>query len=321
MGRKWKPVDKIYYKYPACIPFLSMFYLPNVLVSKFSKFLSTDIAFKLYAYFIILHYLLASIITYKLLGLFGAITLTYCGYSIKPQTPAFVYTMCWIPGIFLGGPFGALSAFMAITGGYWPILVYVLPVVAVMSPNALCMGVILASPQLIAFAWYWKKSVRCGEKVDRKLGKLPLWRLKDLFSPSRSVGLINGVHYPEGEMYMGIAILLIWNASWWWYPTILFLLVCVGMLPSIQRIPMRALYALVFCLCMIAKDQVLILCLIQAYLLLRNASIYPSFPFSQWWRKPSELYQKFAYNGTWPNVTGYLKNFPISTYQGAFRLK
>lgn len=324
MGRKWKPVDNIYYKYPACIPFLSMFYLPSVLISKLSKFLSLNISFKIYAYFILLHYFLASVIAYKVFGLFGAITLTYAGYCIKPQTPSFVYTMCWIPGIFLGGPFGALSAFMAITGGYWPILVYVLPVVAVMSFNALFVGFILAFPQLVAFAWYWGKSVRCGEKVDRNFGKLPWWKLKDIFWPSKSVGLINGVHYPEAQLYCGIAIFLIWQVSFWWIPLVFALFVSIGFLFPIQRIPSRSIYLLTLSIAFLSSHKAIDLqwaWLVQSFLLLRNASIYPSFPFSQWWRKPSELYQKFAYNGTWPNVTGYLKNIPISTYQGAFRLK
>src|SRR3990167_2977672 len=119
MGRKWKGKDDIYYGYPACIPFLSMFYFPSYIASKITKFVSLDTAFRCYAYFILLHYLLASLIAYKVLGLFGALTLTYAGYCIKPQTPSFVYTMTWMPGMLLPGWMGVFCCFMAITGGYW----------------------------------------------------------------------------------------------------------------------------------------------------------------------------------------------------------
>ena len=332
MGRKWKARDDIYYQYPACIPFLSMWYWPNVLVSKLSKFLSTDGAFKLYAYFILSHYLLASIIAYKLLGLFGAITLTYAGYCIKPQTPSFVYTMCWMPGMFIDGWFGIFSTAMAVLGGYWPILVYVIPVAGISHPVSL-IGLVLGLPQIIPFMWYWKRSVRNGEKVDRDFGRLPWWKLKDLFWPTKSVGLINGVHYPEGEMYMGCTVALSFlSFQIGIYPFLgCIVLLLLGIIPPVQRIPMRAIYLLSILLTILACRNIYILdlkgvpittvILLQAYLLLRNSNIYPSFPFSQWWKKPSELYAKFAYNGTWPNVTGYLRNVPISTYQGAFRLK
>src|SRR5689334_11652183 len=120
MGKKWRWRDEIYYRYPACIPFMSMWYWPSVLVSKLTRWMNQDNSFRLYAYFILAHYLLASFIAYKLLGIFGAITLTYAAYCIKPQTPSFVYTMTWIPGIFLGSYFGAFSLGMSVLGGYWP---------------------------------------------------------------------------------------------------------------------------------------------------------------------------------------------------------
>jgi len=243
MGKKWKGKDDIYYGYPACIPFLSMFYWPNVLVSKFSKWLSLDGAFRLYSYFILAHYLLASLIAYKVLGLFGAITLTYAGYCIKPQTPSFVYTMTWMPGMLLPGWMGIFSCFMAITGGYWPILVYFMPIAVFLKPWCL-LGLIAALCQIIPFMWYWPKSIRAEEKVDKNFGRLPWRKLADLFIPKKDVTPINGVHYPEVEMYMGIAVLFIWQVSWWWVPAILSVLIAVGQLPPFQRIPSRSLYLL-----------------------------------------------------------------------------
>ena len=328
MGRKWKLKDDIYFKYPGCIPFLSMWYWPNVLVSKLTKYISLNVAFKLYAYFILGHYFIASLVAYKLLGLFGAITLTYAAYCIKPQTPAAVFTLTWMPAMFLPFPYSVLGVYLSLSGGYWPILVYVLPIVALIAPEALLIGLVLASPQLIAFMWYWKRSVRSGQAVDREFGRLPLWKLKDLFWPTNSVSLTKGVHYPEVEMYMGIAPLFIFSFSWWWLPLIVSLLISVGILPGIQRIPSRALYLLTLCIAALSAQGLqqshngyIPLLLLHAFFLLKNCSIYPSFPFSQWWDKPSRLYQKFKNPGVWPHVTGYLQGARISTYRGAFALK
>ena len=314
----------IYYPLPACIPFLSSFYPWQIVSSWFSQYLSLDTAFKLFSYGILLHYLVASIIAYKLLGLFGAITLTYAGYCIKPQTPSFVYTIAWIPGCFIKGWIGIACLSMAILGGYWPVLVYLLPAIAFFNPLSL-LGVIGGLPQIIPFLWYWPKSVRSGEKIDRNFGRIPWWKLKDLFIPTNQIAPTNGVHYPEVAMYMGIAVLFIWKISWWWFPLLLPFLIMIGLLPSIQRIPSRSLYLLTLCIVLsfelsYSLHTIQILLLIQGLLLLRNASIYPSFPFSQWWDKPSKLYQKYK-DDVWPNFTGYLRNKHIKWYEGGFSLK
>ena len=323
MGRKWQAKDNIYFKYPACIPFLSMWYLPNVLVSKISRHFSLDNSLKLYVYFILLHYLLASFIAYKVLGLFGALTLTYAGYCIKPNTPSFVYTMTWMPGMLIGGWFGAFSCFMAITGGYWPILVYFMPVAAIVNPWCL-LGVIPALVQIVPFAWYWPKSVRANEKVDPKFGRLPWWKLKDLFIPSQSVSVTNGVHYPEVEMYMGLAVLFIWHVSWWWVALCVALLYVLGLISPLQRIPARALYLATLGIVFLTQENLIspLMLFLQGSLLLRNCSIYPSFPFSQWWNKPSVLYTRPSKAYNWPFNTGYLSGKKTGGYYaGAFSLK
>lgn len=324
MGRKWRAEDSIYYRFPASIPFMSMWYWPNVCVSYISKFLCIDKAFTLYTWFILGHYLLASLIAYKVLGLFGALTLTYAGYCIKPQTPSFVYTMCWMPGMLIGGWFGAFSCFMAITGGYWPILVYFMPVAVILNPWCL-IGVIPCIPMLITFKSYWKKSIRHNQQTDRKEGRIPAWRLLDLVKPQESVSPVNGVHYPEVAMYMGIAPLFIFHFSSWQILLVCSLLILTGILPSIQRIPGRVLYISSFCISVLATqnfqnhllytNQLLTsLLLIQFFLLLKNSSIYPSFPFSQWWKRPSDAYPQADY-------TGYLTNTKLNDYKGGFCLK
>lgn len=314
--------DSIYYKYPICIPFLSTTYPPSYITSKLSSLFTLDTAFKVYAYFILAHYLLASMIAFQLFlpygkteALFGAITLTYSGFNIKPQTPSFVYTMCWIPGMLIPGWFGVLSCFMAITGGYWPILVYVLPMISFLNPMSL-LGILTALIQIIPFMWYWPKSVRHKEKIDDSIGRIPWWKLKDFFIPSNSVSLVNGVHYPEASMYLGLAGFLILNLNIWLLPLVLGILVAVGLIPPVQRIPARSLYLVTLSAVFLALESHpgISLTILQAYLLTVNASLYPSFPFSQWWQKPSLCYPDSDY-------TGYLTSSKKHDYEGAFALK
>ena len=262
MGRKWRMTDDIYYKYPASIPFLSMFYPSHVILAYISKFICIDKALILYIWHILSHFLIGSFLSYWMFrqwtgetaALFGAITLTYSGYMIRPQTPCFAFTAAWMPGMFLDGWNGAFCAAMAILGGYWPILVYVLPVAAMANPVCLW-GLILALPQIIPFLWYWPRSVRHKQKVDRNFGRVPWWKLFDFFIPNYRFKPINGVHFWEHQMYIGITILFIWQVSWWWTPLISAVLVLIGYLPSIQHVPARALYLLTFGLTVLAGNQ------------------------------------------------------------------
>lgn len=315
--------DEIYYKLPGSIPFLATFYPPNLLTAYIGSFLKEDHAFRLYAYFILAHYLLCSFFAFALFGnLFGAITLAYAGYVIKPNTPTFVFTATWVPLALIGGQLGGLAFGLSLLGGYYPILVYILPVVAVMGDYYTILGLFLALPQLVPFLGYFSRSVRMGEKVDRKFGQLPWCRLLDLINPSRFIGTVNGVHYPEVMMYMGIATLLLFShLSMWHLGILLASLIALGIAPCVQRIPSRALYLLTLSICGAMKvPESLPILLLQAFLLLKNASIYPSFPFNQWWDRPSKLYKKRPKSYNWPFVTGYREGVKISDYEGAFRL-
>ena len=315
--------DDIFYKLPGSIPFLATFYPPNLITAYLGSFLKEDHAFRLYAYFIIAHFLLCSIFAYQLFGnLFGAITLAYAGYVIKPNTPTFVFSATWIPLALKGGVLGAVGWSMSLFGGYYPILVYVLPLIALLQPLSFIGGCFMASSQLLPFLGYFKRSVRIGEKVDKSFGRISWWKLSDLINPIRSIGATNGVHYPEVMMYMGIAPFLIWHLSWWNIPLSISILVCLGILDSVQRIPARSLYLLTLSVCFLAQDTNLgiLLLILQAFLLLQNSSIYPSFPFSQWWDKPSRLYSKKPKSYNWPFITGYREGIKISHYVGAFKL-
>ena len=315
--------DDIYYKLPGSIPFLATFYPPNLIASYIGSFLKLDQAFRLYTYFIIGHYLLASLFAYYLFGnLFCALTLTYAGYCIKLQQPTIAYTLAWIPLAFKGGLLGAFGWGMSLLGGYYPVLVYVMPVILLLQPLSFIGGLFLASGQLLPFLGYFKRSIRNGQKVDKKFGRLPWWRLTDLFIPRKTQDHVNGVHYPEVAMYTGIAVLFIWQVSWWWIPIIFSSLVSVGVIPPFQRIPARALLLLAIAMAAIFSESSnsISLLILQGFLLLQNASIYPSFPFSQWWDKPSILYTKKPKMNNWPHLTGYLEGRSISDYRGSFRL-
>lgn len=345
MGRELRrgrfPIkENIYYNYPGCIPFLSTFYPPNFLTSVVGSLLGLDQSFRFFTLLILGHYLVGSFVAYwmfsqwatPLVSLFGAVTLTYSGYNIKPQTPASAFTCCWIPGMFIAGPMGWISFGMTLLAGYYPPLVYVLPVAILLNPS-IFLGILIGLPQVIPFFWYWPKSIRSGKKENAAFGRVPVNHLLDLIVPSSKLRPTNGVHYPEVAMYLGIAPLFIFYLSWWWVPLVISCLVCVGALPQMQRIPARALYLLSLSLTYLALQEILhihfltdpirltILILIQSLCLLNNASIYPSFPFSQWWDKPSQLYSRYPKDATWPNFTGYLEEERRMQYAGGFCLK
>lgn len=322
--------ENIYYNYPGCIPFLSTFYPPNFLTAVVGSMLGLDQAFALFTVLILGHYLVGSLVAYwmfsqwttPLVSLFGAITLTYSGYNIKPQTPASAFTCCWIPGLFVAGPFGCLSLGLTILAGYYPPLVYVLPLALLLNPAA-ALGVVIGLPQILPFLWYWPKSIRSAKKDDPNFGRLSWSKLLDLVVPTNSVTPTAGVHYPEVAMYLGIAPLFIFHPSWWWVPLCVSMSITFGLISSIQRIPARALYLTTLSISVLALQNVhgIGIVFLQSFLLLQNASIYPSFPFSQWWDKPSRLYSRYPKDATWPNFTGYLEEERRMQYAGGFCLK
>ena len=315
--------DNIYYKYPACIPFLSTFYPPHLLTSLTGSF-------KVLQYSILCHYILGSWLSYTLfsrwcspeVALFGAITLTYAGYCVKLQQPCIPYTMAWIPGIFLGGWFGVLSMAMALYGGYYPILVYLMPFVLYVHPAETVLGVLFALPQLIPFLWYFKRSVRWEETVSADFGRVPFSLLSNLVLPLRRRIHTNDVMFMETAMYMSLLpFLFIWySTSRFWFVLVFGLAVATGLIKPIQRIPARALYISTLAVTVLSTDgltnlglnnvQCWLIVLLQATLLLYNRDIYPSFPFTQWWRSDHKM-----------DYTGYLSGVSLHEYRGAFRIK
>ena len=312
----------MYYPYPVCIPFLSSFYPPNIITSWISQFLSMDNAFILFSTQIIGHFLFGSILAYyallpygEMTALFGAISLMYSAYFVKPFTPCAIYTHAWVVGALTGGKLGSFCLGMAILAGYWPTLIYILPVLLVIHPSNI-LGLLIGLPQIIPFLWYWPKSIRAGIKPDKTIGRVPLWRYLDLILPNRIQNTINGVFWPEMAIFCGVCpILILANGKLgaWMIPLILSAFV------KIQRIPARSLYLFSFSLIMLLlKSNIPIgLLILQGYLLLENSKIYPHFPFCQWWKKPSE--HDYEDETKWPGLTGYISGKRM-TYKGGFSL-
>jgi len=334
-GRQWKSLntpfrDRIYYLFPACIPFLSTFYPISALSSLLGAFLCEKRAFKLYSYMILLHYLLGSVLALHMLtqwfpvnvGLLGAISLNYNAYNIKIYTPCFAYTSCWIMGILLPFPYGALCFGMAILGGYWPILTVSLPVM--LYNLSACWGALIGLPQLIPFLWYWPRSIRSKRKPDSRWGRMPWKRyFVNLRFPE------NGVHYPELAFGVGICLPLalyhfcFQHFGGWAIFTIVGVLGASGLF-VIDRIPSRFNYLTSFSLIMASlfairgTISVVPMIILQCFLLWKWRYQYPHFPFAQWWKRKVEL--SIFTGKNWPNNTGYMKEEHHQDYFGGFAL-
>lgn len=316
-------IDKIYYKYPACIPFLSTFYPPSMITSLTGNF-------RVYTILILSHYWLASILAFSMLrhyfslniALFGALSLVYNAYNIKVQTPCHAFTSCWIMGILHPGWLGVLSFGMAVLGGYWPILVVTLPVI-LLNPTSVW-GIFLGLPQILPFLWYWPRSVRAKTRAS-SAGRMPLHR----FFISHTFPT-DGFHFPEFAWGIGLVLpIALLSVSVWWIFAIIAFLGTQGMV-KIARIPARFLYFLAFSLIMsgncaleshYSQHLLLGVIILQAIFLWRWRYLYPSFPFSQWWRSPSYYFSKFVQSSKWPYFSGYYFNKHQTWYRGDFRLE
>ncbi len=201
------PYKDDYFVYPACIPFLSMFYPPHLISAWLGSFFKLDRSFCILVWIELLHYLVCSFTSFAMfsqwypadVALFGAITLTYMAYSIKLINPCIPYTIAWIPGMFIHSHMGWISCFMALLGGYYPILVYIFPF-AVFSNPICAFCVIPGMIQLVPMLLYWPRSVRHKTKISRKFGSVPIWRFLDLLIPGY-IGQISGLFHPESIMF------------------------------------------------------------------------------------------------------------------------
>lgn len=324
----FKTKDDIYYRHGGSIPFLSTFYPPNLLSSFLGAFLTKSRAFRLYVYQMLIHSLLTSVGAYFMflqwvrpeIALFGAISMTYNAYMIRPQTVCEMYTIAWIPMCLIKGWVGMVAFGMAILGGYFPIMLAGFPIFF-FNPSCLW-GVVLALPQVIPFLRYYPKSIRANKPFDKAWGRMPLKRyLCSLRWPENGM-----IHYPEYSFGVGVCFFLaMLHPSWWWITAIYAFIGSQGVF-ILDRIPARFVYLVSFSLVMASvlalgslqtNDLVLPLIILQGFLLWKNRDIYPSFPFSQWWRKFDDW--KFV-GKEFPNNTGYMTGEHHHDYYGGFAL-
>lgn len=335
MGRQlrkgiWPMKDNIYYREPGSIPFLCTFYPPYFITAYISSFCNKITSFQLYSRMIYIHSLLGSMFSYivmyeylrfgQLVSLFGALSLTYNAYMIRPQTACMMFTMAWIPACLISGWFGQLAFGMAILGGYWPIILIGFPIFFF---NLSCLvGVVFALPQVIPFLRYYPKSIRAKRKVNPQWGRMPIKRFfLSLRWPENGM-----IHYPEYSFGIGVcSFVALFIISPWWIVALYALIGSQGVF-ILDRIPARFVYLLSFSLVMasipalefvIRHEFVPPLMILQGFLLWKNRDIYPSFPFSQWWRKIDE--HKFE-GKEWPNNTGYMNEEHHHDYYGGFAL-
>lgn len=334
----WK--DDIFFYYPACMPVLSSFYPPHFIGAKLSRKLGINDKFRVMVWLILIHHLLGSILAFLMFrqwypvmeSLFGAVTLSFTSYNTKTNNPCIAYTMAWIPGMFIHGPIGILSVGMAILGGYYPILVYILPFSMIWNSQNI-FGVLLGLPQIIPFLWYYPKSIRAESKVNQEFGKVSLSVLCDLIFP-RTVGYKNGVLHSEYSLFFGILspFLIFFSLSIWMVPFILSFLFMIGEFPVPFRVPARWAYVFVFSGTILATDglfrlalldsQLFILIVIQFLSLIRFKVIFPSFPFCQLQRPPLYHFSRYkAGQFKFPFRTGYFFNEKTKGYCGGFSLK
>src|SRR3990167_243058 len=330
------PYRDKYFVYPACIPFLSMFYPPHLISAFIGSFFKLDRAFAILVFTELLHYLLGSFLSFHMfnqwyspeIALFGAITLTYMAYAVKLMNPCIAYTVCWIPGMFIQGYIGSISLGMALLSGYYPVLVYVFPFAVYLNPIC-AIGLLPGLLQIVPMLWYWPKSVRSVVKVDRKFGSIPLFRFLDLVAPGKYIQT-RGLIYPESNMFMGwIPLMLLPFAhSRGWIPCLIAFVMSLGIIKSPFRNASRWLYTFSFFLVWLAVSglfysgfNALYLCILQAYSLFRNSQIYPTFPYTELVKPPSYWFSKKSYDKTaYPYFTGYINNDNVPPYVGGFSL-
>jgi hypothetical protein len=231
-----------------------------------------------------------------------------------------MFTMAWIPLCLVPGWIGMVAFGMAVLGGYWPTILAGFPIFFF---NISCLiGAVLALPQVIPFFRYYPKSIRAAITPSRTWGRMPLKRfLFQLRWPENGM-----IHYPEYSFGVGICLLTAcFHPSLWWIVAIYGFIGSQGVF-VLDRIPARFVYLVSFAVIMASiyalealqpHDLMLPLIILQGFLLWKNRDIYPSFPFSQWWRKITD--HKFV--GTeWPNNTGYMNGVGHQNYFGGFAL-
>ena len=265
-------------------------------------------------------------------NLLCAITVTYAMRFIT-STQTVMITWCWIPFCIwmlnTGHPvIAAVGFYMAVSGGYWPLIIYSLPfILLAANMEFLVCATLICLPQVVVTMLHMQKSVRQkATKKSKAIGSVPPWHFISYLFPLRLS--LNGVPYPElsygiGRIAFGLAVYSIMTT-----PDLLYLgLVGIGLFlamgryvcaPVCLRVPARATWMVSIALCYLMKDILpsleyhlyVILLLIQSWDILANhVDLVLYHPFMEKADKPSALFNTPLTRFLW-GLDGRVSNLP-----------
>lgn len=359
-GKTWLK-DDLYYFRPGSIPFLNSFYPPHLITSLLGSFLSINLAFILYTFQLLAHYLFASIFAYKLLLLLGfspvvcimgATSLVYFQRFVN-LNGSLAYTPCWLPfllwAIVVGNPYlTAIGVLMMLLGGYLPMILYLSPLIMGFGITfhaylGLFMGCCLCLPQLVNICQYYRHTVRGNASYsERGKGSTPLSYI--LYIYIHILKNTNGVLFVEYSFRIGrvMAVMCIFCTNWaLWMIAITAFYLMMGKYsrsPIFFRIPAKWSYLLGPVMVLMACDGISGLTIVWPFavihlidLLLTHPQIMFLWPFTEKPIKPSlafegKLAQYVANDGKvsnlpWPLRAGYGTNTRTLGYKGGSSLK
>lgn len=323
-----------YWLRPNCHPVLSTYYPPQILSSLIGRTLSLDASFFVLLWSMLVHILFSSVGWFFLLkpmfgeatAVFGAITLSYQAFNLKQQ-PCIAYTHGWFPWCLSPNPIiSTVSVGMLLLAGYYPLAIYLLPVVVLIQVIVfhqawVLLGMVMGLIQVIPFLVYLPKTIRkpYGE------GKLGPWELHYYFGLAPLVILATTFQ----KSYLTILI-----------PVIMSYLLRKWLPRGYQRAWCLSVFiAMYFCLtAMVGMDRLTLslLILIQCFdLWLHNHQLLPPRPFCELPKRPSlafntqltrfldaNLDKDARVSGLpFPLFTGLVNGYKTLGYCGSMQLK
>lgn len=345
--RKFKiPKDPYYFKNLIGVR-AGTLYPFNILASYLASFFKLDHAWIIHVWNILLHNLATPIFAFHLfggglIGLFGALAWGYCGYHIKSNlwyVQAFTWitaTLCFATSPVLSG----ICLAMLILSGTPPLVGYFILCSLLtfkLSPLALLYGLIISSPQIIAYLRYFPKSIRSWHGVEdkRRIGKLQPWIYLTTFLPVKIRNYLFDVGYWEFAFYLTPIVVffaLFGNPLGWVFVLTCILLSYGGtvfklssriMFRGPQRWGYFACLGIIY-LCMeglvkfnLPNKNLILLTILLGTLLLYNRHLLPIYPFAQWTKKPSYFFETSLLRFLEENANGgRVNNLPYPVYSG-----
>lgn len=330
------------------------YYPINIILSWLTLFTkSLDTAWCVYVFNILLHNFLTLIFSYHLfgtglIGLFGALAWTFAAYHVK-TTLWYVQTFTWITAtllfaqqqqtILMGASLGMLYLaghpplvlyFMYAFAGYC-ILHWYFPI------QSFIIGILIGLPQLYALFRYRKYSrLSTYDYHDkRKIGSLPLWLYFSMLIPIKYREFVAGVEYREWNVYVTpvIFFLALFSRSNCWILLLISIALSFGkglfklFNKLMCRFPHRWAYFATMAMVVLGVDGLrnwglteiqLICCIVLLGIyLIPNISHIKHYPFSQWIRRPSKVFNTpvLKYLEKHANKS-LINNLPYPVYTG-----